>query len=365
MAECCINPVAPALANAVANATGVRYRSLPLSPERIYAKLGSSQLVPVSVSMDTKKPTDTAATVIIGQKVRPGSERDFEAWQQEMNREASKYPGFIGAEINPPTAVQAEWVVVYRFDSVAHVQAWINSATRQERLAEGQQYFDGPGTQQVVGGGAKATDPLVTVVVSHRVSPEQVDEFLAWQERLRLAESEFPGFRGTELFRPVKGVQDDWTAMYRYDTAADLDRWLVSKERRDLLAEGEKFSDFELRTVDNSFGSWFAFDEHGNAGAATVGHQDVDRGVGGPLPDRRAAHARAVPIEDAAVAGHAGRKPVVQLPHQLRGHAVLREPAAEALAATAPGCAEATNELAGHRHRRRRHAVLDGGRSTW
>jgi uncharacterized protein len=213
--------------------------------------------------MDTKKPTDTAATVIIGQKVRPGLERDFEAWQHEMNREASKYPGFIGAEINPPTAVQAEWVVVYRFDSVAHVQAWINSATRQERLAEGQQYFDGPGTQQVVGGGAKATDPLVTVVVSHRVSPEQVDEFLEWQERLRLAESKFPGFRGTELFRPVKGVQDDWTAMYRFDTAVDLDRWLVSNERRDLLGEGEKFSDFELRTVDNSFGSWFAFDEHG------------------------------------------------------------------------------------------------------
>jgi CO/xanthine dehydrogenase Mo-binding subunit len=48
MAECCINPVAPALANALANATGVRYRSLPLSPERIYARIGSSQLVPVT-----------------------------------------------------------------------------------------------------------------------------------------------------------------------------------------------------------------------------------------------------------------------------------------------------------------------------
>jgi CO/xanthine dehydrogenase Mo-binding subunit len=45
MAECCINPVAPALANAVANATGVRYRSLPLSPERIYARLGSRRAV--------------------------------------------------------------------------------------------------------------------------------------------------------------------------------------------------------------------------------------------------------------------------------------------------------------------------------
>jgi putative selenate reductase molybdopterin-binding subunit len=46
IAECCINPVAPALANAVANATGVRYRSLPLSPERIYSRLRDSRLVP-------------------------------------------------------------------------------------------------------------------------------------------------------------------------------------------------------------------------------------------------------------------------------------------------------------------------------
>jgi putative selenate reductase molybdopterin-binding subunit len=46
--ESCVNPVAPALANAVANATGVRYRSLPLSPERIYSELGSSQMIPVT-----------------------------------------------------------------------------------------------------------------------------------------------------------------------------------------------------------------------------------------------------------------------------------------------------------------------------
>ncbi|MDK9494808.1 molybdopterin-dependent oxidoreductase [Streptomyces katrae] len=40
MAECCINPVAPALANALRDATGVRFRELPLSPERIYSRLG-------------------------------------------------------------------------------------------------------------------------------------------------------------------------------------------------------------------------------------------------------------------------------------------------------------------------------------
>ncbi|WP_319455701.1 MULTISPECIES: antibiotic biosynthesis monooxygenase [unclassified Mycobacterium] len=213
--------------------------------------------------MDTKKTTDTAATVIIGQKVRPGQEQEFESWQQGMNRESSKYPGFIAAEINPPTAVQSDWVVVYRFDSVAHVQAWINSSTRQRLIERGRPFVDGPGTQQVIGGGARPTDPLVTVVVTHSVSPADVADFLAWQERLRLAESQFNGFRGTELFRPVEGVQDEWTALYRFENADDLDTWLLSKEREQLLAEGKKFSEFRSRTIDNSFGSWFAFDENG------------------------------------------------------------------------------------------------------
>jgi antibiotic biosynthesis monooxygenase (ABM) superfamily enzyme len=213
--------------------------------------------------VSTDSVTDPAATVIIGQLVRAGSERAFEAWQTEMNSEAAKYPGFIAAEINPPTAVQREWVTIFRFDTIAHVQAWINSATRQNRLQAGQMFFDGPGTQQVVGGGARQNDSLVTVVVTHRVLPENVDEFLAWQEQLRLAETKFQGFRGAELFRPVEGIQEEWTALYRYKTAEDLNRWLISDERRELLAVGEKFADYHLRTIDNSFGNWFAFDRHG------------------------------------------------------------------------------------------------------
>ncbi|MCP3754204.1 molybdopterin-dependent oxidoreductase [Streptomyces sp. TBY4] len=43
MAECCINPVAPALANALRDATGIRYRELPLTPERIYGRLVESR----------------------------------------------------------------------------------------------------------------------------------------------------------------------------------------------------------------------------------------------------------------------------------------------------------------------------------
>jgi len=37
--ECAINPVAPAIANAVANATGIRFAHLPLTPDRIFTAL--------------------------------------------------------------------------------------------------------------------------------------------------------------------------------------------------------------------------------------------------------------------------------------------------------------------------------------
>ncbi|MCW7987126.1 antibiotic biosynthesis monooxygenase [Streptomyces platensis subsp. clarensis] len=213
--------------------------------------------------MTTEKPQGTEATVIIGQKIRHGLEPEFHAWQEELNAAAAGYAGFLGAEISPPTPLQPDWVVVYRFDSIAHLQAWINSATRQRFLDSGSKYLDGPATQQVVSGGTQQPDPLVTVVVTHRVHPDHVDAFLAWQRHMTEQESTFEGFRGTELFRPVEGLQDEWTTLYRFDSAEHLDAWLTSAERKEVLAEGEKFHDFRMRTIDNSFGSWFAFEENG------------------------------------------------------------------------------------------------------
>jgi putative selenate reductase molybdopterin-binding subunit len=45
IAESNVNPVAPALANALQDATGVRYRELPLTPERIYRRLVENRLI--------------------------------------------------------------------------------------------------------------------------------------------------------------------------------------------------------------------------------------------------------------------------------------------------------------------------------
>jgi len=190
--------------------------------------------------------------------VRAGREDDYLAWQGKLGAAASRYPGFRAVELRQPADAQSDWVVVYQFDSVAHMQKWLNSATRQQFLDRGADIFDGPGTQQVITQDGKVDDSLVTVVVSHRIDADQVSEFLAWQDEIRDAEAAFPGFRGSEIFRPVDGVQDEWTISYKFDDAEHLDAWLTSEERQRLLSD-ERFADFTLRRIDHSFGNWFDY----------------------------------------------------------------------------------------------------------
>jgi CO/xanthine dehydrogenase Mo-binding subunit len=45
MGECPVNPVAPALANALADATGTRFRDLPFTPDRIYRRIFERHVV--------------------------------------------------------------------------------------------------------------------------------------------------------------------------------------------------------------------------------------------------------------------------------------------------------------------------------
>lgn len=199
-----------------------------------------------------------AATILIGQRVKAGREDDYVEWQTRLGAAAARYPGFRGVDLRRPTEPGGDWVVTYTFDSVANMARWLNSATRQRFLDRGADLFDGPGTQQVVAQDTRVDDTLVTVVVSHRVDPARVDEFLAWQADVCRAESGFPGFCGSEIFRPVDGVQDDWTITYKFDTAEHLDAWLTSDARRELLADN-RFSEFTLRRIDHSFGTWFDY----------------------------------------------------------------------------------------------------------
>jgi antibiotic biosynthesis monooxygenase (ABM) superfamily enzyme len=204
----------------------------------------------------TEPAREAPATVVIAQRVNAGREDEFRRWQEGMNRAVASFPGFLGTEVVPPAEEGGEWTVLYRFDSKPRLERWLASPERAEILGRGEDLFDGPASQQVLMG--EREEGLVTVVVSHPVRPADEEEFLEWQGRVTDAERGFAGFRGSQLSRPVPGVQEDWTAVFSFDTEEHLNAWLESPQRKKLLDEARQFQDFELHRVSSPFGSWFS-----------------------------------------------------------------------------------------------------------
>jgi hypothetical protein len=76
-------------------------------------------------------------TVIISMQVQPGQEAAFLEWQRRIAAVEATFEGFSGYRLEPPVpGVQDDWVSVVRFDSDAHLDAWLNSAQRQQLLEE-------------------------------------------------------------------------------------------------------------------------------------------------------------------------------------------------------------------------------------
>lgn len=203
-------------------------------------------------------PVQDAATVILAIDVPPGSEDEYQAWQRRVNEAAAHFPGFVGAQVIEPTPdVQSNWTCLYRFRSASELTAWLDSDARAAFLAEADDRFRDVRQRTLASDDA---DEGVTFVISHRVPPERVDEFLALQAQADDAQSAFAGYRGTRLLRPVQGAQPEWTALVRFDTEENLRAWVNSDQRAKLIdALSEIGTEFDTEIIGSSFGSWFSF----------------------------------------------------------------------------------------------------------
>lgn len=219
--------------------------------------------------MSTRASPDLgdSATVVTSQKVRAGRDDDYKRWQEKVNQVVRGFDGFQGTELYPPAAGEEnEWVVVFRFSDVEQLTAWLESGARRQLLDEGQALFDGTATQEVLTGGTQAHD-VVTAVISHDVLPGRERDFMRWQDKVLKAQERYPGFMGSELFKPVEGIQDRWVVAFRFDTREHLDEWLDSETREKLLEEGsDSFRSYDVRKIGSAFGGWFRFGEGAEGG---------------------------------------------------------------------------------------------------
>jgi antibiotic biosynthesis monooxygenase (ABM) superfamily enzyme len=98
----------------------------------------------------------------------------------------------------------------------------------------------------------------VSVVISTRIKPGSEAAYRAWELRIAAAQSKAPGFQGYRFEPPIKGVQDDWLSVLRFDSEANLEKWLASPERLQLLEEAKPFTEeFHARVARTGFEQWF------------------------------------------------------------------------------------------------------------
>jgi hypothetical protein len=76
----------------------------------------------------------------------------------------------------------------------------------------------------------------VSVVISRRVRAGAEREYLRWVSRINAAARRAPGFLGTDLQQPDDIHPDEWVTVYRFATVDQLQAWLSSPRRAELLA---------------------------------------------------------------------------------------------------------------------------------
>jgi hypothetical protein len=215
--------------------------------------------------------TDTgrvSATVVLVQRVRPGRENEYLRWQAEINDACRTFPGFEADEvILPVPGVQDDYVVIYRFDTFPHLNAWLRSDTRQALLARSKDVLDDSRQQVVAGRGA--AQHVSGMVVSTRVKLGHEREYRAWQHRIDAEAARFPGFLSNEAFPPVPGLQDEWVVLVRFDSPEHLQGWLVSDVRKLLVEDAARlWEEARIASFSGAFPGWFGAGATGSGSVA-------------------------------------------------------------------------------------------------
>ncbi|MCQ4118981.1 antibiotic biosynthesis monooxygenase [Rhodococcus tibetensis] len=217
---------------------------------------------PMGVNAVPRSARDSAqspVSIIFQRRIDDASFDEYWRWELRSAEILSGRPGFIDQDVIPPSPpVQDDWVTVQRFSTLDDARTWLDSDDRTALVAEIKHAFIGNEDVHLLTGEQTAAQAASSVVISCRIDPEDESAFLDWQRRISAAEARFVGFRGHKVERPVRGVTEDWTIVLSFDTEDNLERWLNSAERAELLEQGAKFNqDLRVRRASYGFDFWF------------------------------------------------------------------------------------------------------------
>jgi uncharacterized protein len=219
----------------------------------------------------------TSVSIVTQTCVRPESADAFARWQEETCSIVARLPGFIEQKVMPPSPpTQVDWVIVQRFDNLEAAQNWLHSPEHQKRIEIVEPMLLGRDDVHIVRDDEAGVRPApVSAVISTRVRPGMEFAYRTWERRIAAEQTRQPGFQGYRFEPPVPGVQDDFLAILRFDTEANLQAWLDSPVRKQLVEEaGPLTEEFHTRVARTGFDQWFK-DESGATSQAPVWKMDM------------------------------------------------------------------------------------------
>ncbi len=199
-------------------------------------------------------------SIVTQTSVRPERAEDFARWQGETSTVVARFPGFLEQRLMPPNPpLQVDWVILQRFDTAEDAKHWLASPERQSRLEGAAPMLIGRDDVHLVRDDEGGIKPApVSAVISTRVKPGRELEYRAWERRIAAAQSKATGLQGYRFEPPVPGVQEDFVAILRFDSEANLQAWLDSPERRKFIDEAAPLTEeFHARMARTGFEQWF------------------------------------------------------------------------------------------------------------
>jgi antibiotic biosynthesis monooxygenase (ABM) superfamily enzyme len=158
---------------------------------------------------------------------------------------------------NPPA--QIDWVILQRFASLDGATSWLNSKQRLSLIEHVLPMVVGQDDVHILKDDAVGVLPSpVSAVIATRLKPGTKSAYRAWEQKIAAAQSNAKGFQGYRFEPPISGVQESWLAIVRFDSDENLQAWMNSPVRLNLLKEAEPFTEeFYARIVRTGFDQWF------------------------------------------------------------------------------------------------------------
>lgn len=201
----------------------------------------------------TERPTISILQVVL----RPDSKNHFVDWQAELNAAITGFEGFVSLEFLLSSDDRFDWAIVERFTNPNSGSVWRSSVRYQELMTELRAMAEEDGIRETLEGETDLKSG-VTVVIITQVNPKEEKAFREWSARIHQIEAKFPGFRGVYIQSPDNQGQN-WITLLQFDSPENLDRWLKSAERQEILNESTHFiSSLETHRMVSPYAGWFS-----------------------------------------------------------------------------------------------------------